>query len=57
MNSESAAESQKYSKESRTKEIVKIRPEIDERENQYKEDEQTNASFSVKSLIKTTNPW
>lgn len=57
MNSESTAESQKYSKESRTKEIVKIRPEIDERENQYKEDEQTNASFSVKSLIKTTNPW
>lgn len=40
MNSESTAESQKYSKESRTKEIVKIRPEIDERENQYKEDEQ-----------------
>ena len=40
MNSASIAESQKYSKESRIKEIVKIRPETDERENQYKEDEQ-----------------
>ena len=39
-NSASTAESQKYSKESRTKETVKIRPEIDERESQYKEDEQ-----------------
>ena len=56
MNSASTAESQKYSKESRIKEIVKIRPETDERENQYKEDEQNQCQFFCEKSNKNNKP-